>query len=138
MSEPNLGDELPQALDTGKDVDGIPYCRKHHCRMKLTSGGRKNGPTAYYKCPVPRCNETAQKIKTSREGVVPRQPLACPRCSQDKQVYCEKDDTASTAASVVLKCPSCGWKSSAFVKPHLAAAQLDRGRRTPTVGVGDR
>jgi hypothetical protein len=135
--EPNGTDAQP-----AKDTDGVPYCRVHHCRMKQKSGGKKSSPTAYYSCPVDRCQEKAQKIKTVNECVVPRDPLTCPRCSKGgKPVHCERDPKASTAAMVILKCPSCGWKSSAFAVPQLAAAHFaarQQGRKPPIENLGDR
>lgn len=121
--------ELPEVLPA-KDVDGVPYCRKHHCRMKQTSGGKKGNRTSYYSCPVDDCEEKAQKIKTERECIVPPQPLACPRCSKSGDpVYAERDQRFSTAAAVILKCPSCGWKSSPLPIPQFALAELNRRRR---------
>lgn len=114
----------------GKDVDGIPYCRDHHCRMKRSSGGKRGSATTYYKCPVAGCECTAQIIKTKVESVVPPKPLACPRCTRDKKpVICERSKRHSTAASVVLQCPSCGWKSNSLAVPSLAAQDL-RNRST--------
>lgn len=123
-----------------KDSDGVPYCRKHHCRMKQASGGKKGGPKLYYSCPVPGCEERSQKIKTPRECVVPAQPLECPRCSKDgKPVYCERDKKSSTAAMVILRCPRCQWKSSAMAVPQLAAAHLmQRQRPEPVEEIGSR
>lgn len=128
-----------QDIGPAKDLDGIPYCRVHHCRMDQASGGRKDSPTAYFACPVPECKETGQRIKTPRESIVPRSPLACPRCSkQESPVYCERDTKCSTAASVILKCPDCGWKSNAMAVPQLAAAHFARRHTEITAGVGDR
>lgn len=143
-----MPETAPMALDDSveeienvpaKDNDGIPYCRVHHCRMKYSSGGKKNSPTAYYSCPVPKCDEKQQIIKTANVGVVPPQPQPCPRCSRDKKpVYCERDAHASTAASVVLKCPDCGWKSNAMVVPQLAAALAARKPSIAVENIGDR
>lgn len=120
-----LDDVAPVDSAPAKDVDGIPYCRKHHCRMKMVSGGKKSSPTAYYACPVRNCDEKEKRIKTSVPGVVPPNPLACPRCSKgENHIYAERDPASSTAASVILKCPSCGWKSTAFAVPQLAAAHF--------------
>lgn len=121
-----------------KDVDGVPYCAKHHCRMEQKSGGKKGSAAAYFGCPVPGCTETAKRIKTSRETVVPSSPQLCPRCSTDKKpVYCERDNGVSTAASVVLKCPECGWKSNALAVPQLAAA-MSANRKPHIHNIGDR
>ena len=131
--------EVEAAPLTPKDNDGVPYCRKHHCRMKYSSGGKKGSPTAYYSCPVPKCGETAQKIKTPDERVVPARPQACPRCSKGKkEVYCERDGHASAAGRVVLKCPLCGWKSAALAVPQLAAHYFARRPATPAESIGDR
>jgi hypothetical protein len=134
----------PMLLDAGsdapatpaKDVDGIPYCPKHHCRMEMASGGKKGSPTSYYRCKVDGCDEKAKRIKTDRPGVVPAQPQECPRCNG---VICERDPASSNGAKVVLKCPCCGWKSTALAVPQLAAAMF-AGRRTAAVEpmVGDR
>ncbi len=122
-----------------KDVDGIPYCRKHHCRMKQKSGGKKESPTVYYGCPVPKCKEKSQIIKTTHPGVVPAQPQPCPRCSKGAEpAFCERDEHSSTAASVILRCPDCGWKSSALAVPQLAAAHFARRREPPITNIGDR
>lgn len=136
-------DTAPMSLDedvvstegaAAKDTDGVPYCRVHHCRMEQKSGGKKSSPTVYYGCKVEGCEEKAQRIKTKNEGIVPPQPLPCARCSKGgKPVYCERDPKSSTPASVILKCPRCGWKSNAMVVPALAAAHLaSRHRERPT------
>lgn len=132
-------DKYPSADGSAKDADGVPYCRKHHCRMERSSGGKKGNPTEYYKCPVPNCDAKAQKIKTIRECVVPKQPLACPRCSKgSKPVHCERDIDASTAAMVILKCPRCKWKSSAMAVPQLAAAYFAHRERPKESELGER
>lgn len=140
-NEPMGLDDDPQAAEQpSKDVDGIPYCRDHHCRMKQASGGKKGQRTAYYACPVKGCEAKQQVVKTQLPGVVPPTPLACPRCKGRKQVeFCQRDQDRSTAAMVILQCPSCGWRSSGFAVPHLAAAQFARGpQRSVESGVGDR
>lgn len=122
-------DDNPEPVEAmpAKDNDGIPYCRKHHCRMKAKSSGSQGSPTTYYGCRVPKCKETAQKIKTSHINVVPADPQKCARCSTDrKAVYCERDGDSSTAASVILRCPKCGWKSNALAVPQIAAAHFAR------------
>lgn len=122
-----------------KDNDGIPYCRKHHCRMKRASGGKKGSPTVYYSCAVAGCDERGQKVKVPNERIVPTAPLACPRCSKDgKPVYAERDQKNSTAMAVVLKCPSCGWKSNAMAAPQFAAMQSSRRNGMPSANIGDR
>ena len=144
------GDHSPMSLDgnggtdvgnTGaelaKDNDGVPYCRVHHCRMTQKSGGSADKPQ-YYKCKVPKCPETAKLISTPDERVVPQSPQACPRCSKGSDTkWCERDDRSSTAASVVLKCPACGWKSTPMAVPQLAAAHLARRLRPPVEPLGE-
>lgn len=139
QTEPMTMDDIEPEMPA-KDADGIPYCRKHHCRMEQASGGKKNSPTAYYRCKVADCKEKAQKVKTPNPAVVPAQPIACPRCSKsNKPVHCERDPKASTAAMVILKCPACGWKSSGLVVPQLAAAHFARrGPVIPIANIGDR
>jgi len=136
----SLDDSVVETDSTpAKDVDGIPYCRAHHCRMKQKSGGKKGSRTAYYSCPVPGCGEKSQMIKTKHPGVVPPQPLVCARCSdKKKKVYCERDKDCSTAAAVILRCPSCGWKSNTMAVPQLAAAHFSRQSTMLVSGVGDR
>lgn len=130
---------LPQAA---KDEDGVPYCRKHHCRMKRVSGGKKGSPTSYYQCPVVGCECKAQMIRTKRESVVPPAPVVCPRCSTDENpVVCERSDQHSRASSVVLQCPKCLWKSNALAVPTLAAqhfASRATQRYIASEGIGDR
>lgn len=125
---------VPVAPAPGKDTDGVPYCPEHHCRMKASSSGAKGTKTAYYACVVKGCDETGKRIK-GPETVVPNQPQACPRCNKNGDpIYCERDKQASTAAMVILKCPSCGWKSNALAVPQLAAALLaKRGKEQPPV-----
>jgi hypothetical protein len=139
------GNAAPMSLDdspvleetdgaAAKDVDGVPYCRVHHCRMIQSSGGKADNPKTYYKCKVAKCTETARIIKTDKPQIVPEKPQACPRCSKDGElVICERDPKSSTAAMVILKCPDCGWKSSAMAVPQLAAAHFARGRTSPPV-----
>jgi hypothetical protein len=117
-----------------RDVDGIPYCPMHHCRMIQASGARTDNPKAYYKCKAPNCKATARVVKTPDPRVVPDRLQPCPRCSGKKgDVICERDPKASTAAMVILKCPVCGWKSTAMAVPQLAAAHFARGRKPEAI-----
>jgi len=131
-------EETEVTAKPAKDADGVPYCVVHHCRMKQASGGRKNSPTAYYSCPVPGCDEKAKRIKTPNESVVPPHPQRCPRCPGKKPVFCERDANNSTAASTILQCPQCGWRSAAMARPELAAAHLAQRQRPPVADIGDR
>ena len=136
-----LDDNVQSPETAAKDADGVPYCCKHHCRMKQVSGGKRGNPTAYYGCPVKGCDERQQMVKTRLPQVVPPQPTSCPRCSsQEQQVVCERDDRVSTSAMVILKCPGCGWRSGAMPVPHFASSMLDHRERQehPIDKVGDR
>ena len=136
----NVEAEEAEPTARARDMDGVPYCRDHHCRMKQSSGGKKHSPTSYYKCPVPRCDAKAQMIKTRREQVVPPTPLVCPHCSSEsKPVYCVRSKKHSTAAFVILVCPACEWKSNSLALPQLAAQHYD-SRRSSVVApmIGDR
>lgn len=134
-----LDDDVQPVDPKPRDNDGVPYCPKHHCRMKQVSGGKKDSPTVYYKCPAGSCDERDQRIKTANENVVPPQPLACPRCTGSKgPIYCEKDAKSSTAAAVVLKCPCCGWKSNMMAVPQFAAAHAARKNEAPVEEIGGR
>lgn len=126
--------------NAAKDEDGIPYCSVHHCRMKASSGPNKNSPNkSHYKCPIRKCDEKGERIKKGPKGIVPAQPQQCPRCSTPKKpVYCQRDTTVSTAASVILKCPDCNWKSNALAVPQLAAAHLASRGRAPVEELGRR
>jgi len=132
--------DLDDGTTPAKDADGVPYCRVHHCRMTQSSGGKADNPKSYYKCKVKGCKETARIIKTPNPKVVPDHPLECPRCSrEEKPVVCERDDKSSTASMVILKCPRCLWKSTAFVVPQLAAAHIAaRNSRMPGEEIGER
>ena len=125
------------AEQPAKDIDGVPYCRDHHCRMKMSSGGKKNSPTSYLKCPVEGCEQKAQMIKTKRESVVPNNPVTCPRCAGG--IVCVRSPKFSTAAYVVVQCPSCAWKSNSMALPQLAAQHFAaRQMRRPEPMIGDR
>jgi hypothetical protein len=130
-------DDAPAAAapaddDDSRDVDGIPYCPLHHCRMIQASGAKSDNPKAYYKCKAPNCKTTARVIKTPDPRVVPDRLQACPRCTRDDSpAICERDPKSSTAAMVILKCPRCGWKSTGMAVPQLAAAHFARGNRKP-------
>lgn len=102
---------------SAKDVDGIPYCKKHHVRMEKASGGKKGAITTYFRCPVDNCDCRAQILRVKRESVVPKNPVTCPRC---KGVVCERDDRISNAQSVTLKCPRCEWRSTPLATPQFA------------------
>lgn len=124
MTEDEKTDVDVEVKKPAKDADGVPYCVVHHCRMKQYSGKQRTG---YYKCPVPGCEETGKMIKSHTKAVPPL-PLACPRCSKDKPVYCERDKRLSSQAMTILRCPRCGWKSNAMARPELVAATR-RGKR---------
>lgn len=133
MSQTDFEDaEIVQSPPAGKDADGIPYCCKHHCRMRRASGGKKDTETVYYKCPVPKCDTRAQIIKVRRESIIPQNPVECPRC---KESICERDEHNSNAQAVILKCPKCNWKSTAMATPQFANLRYDRqARAIPELG----
>lgn len=121
-----------------KDVDGIPFCITHHCRMKQRSGGGKN-KAVYYVCPVKGCETKAQTVQIER--VVPGKPTECPRC-KPKSIVCERSPERSSGAFSILVCPGCGWASGP--QPHPVFAEQDILRRqhgreeTPVANIGDR
>lgn len=115
----------------GKDSDGVPYCVKHHCRMKQTSGGKAGSPMAYFKCPVDGCEEKEKRIKSPRS--IPADPLKCPRClGLSPQPVMERDAKVSTMMYSILKCPCCGHKSAPMPRPEFVANH-SRNRGLPKV-----
>lgn len=121
-----------------KDENGVPYCLKHHCRMKQTSGGKKGAPAAYYQCPVDGCSETAKRIKTNNESSIPAEPQFCPRCSKGKDsVVLERSQKNSTPYYSILICSHCSFKSSPMPRPEFVAAQK-AARRTNVEDIGSR
>ena len=142
FDEGKVGGEPPQSQSVPRDVDGVPYCQQHHCRMRPYSGGKKGSNTTHYKCSVAGCDETAKMIRTSRESVVPPDPVPCPRCSTEKKpVICSRNQKLSTAAYVILECPECTWRTNAMASPHLVAQEMDarsRSTRVGSPGIGDR
>lgn len=124
-------------VPTPKDENGIPYCLKHHCRMKQISGGKKGAPAAYFSCPVDGCEETAKRIKTANESSIPAEPQCCPRCSKgDKRVVLERSQKHSTGYYSILAC-SCGFKSSPMPRPEFVAVQR-MAKRAAVENIGSR
>lgn len=118
-SELSTGSESPAA---GKDEAGIPYCVKHHCRMKQVSGGKKGSSVAYYKCPVDGCEEKAKRIKW-KKAIVPTEPHLCPRCvNVSPRPIMARDPKLSTGFYTILKCPCCGHKSAPMPRPEFVAS----------------
>jgi hypothetical protein len=102
-----------------KDEDGIPYCVKHHCRMRQTSGGKKGSSVAYFACPVDGCNEKAKRIKI-KKAIVPTEPHLCPRCHNiSPRPVMERDANYSNMMYTILKCPCCGHKSAPMPRPEF-------------------
>ncbi len=121
-----------------KDENGIPYCRKHHVRMKQTSGGKKGSQVAYHSCPVADCQETSKRIKTMNESSVPSKPQHCPRCSTDKKpIVLERSPRHSTGYYTILQCPACQFKSTPMPRPEFIAAQK-RARNPAVEDIGSR
>ena len=129
-------DKSEQSDRANRDLDGIPYCPDHHCRMKQSSGCRKGSRTAYYSCPVKGCECKEQVIKTKFESVVPSKPLLCPRCKSKNE--CVRSSDRSTAAYVILECPSCKWRSNALATPQFAAQRESHRRTSPLEEIGGR
>lgn len=140
--EPNEGvkaQEPPKPQAPAKDENGVPYCLKHHVRMKQTSGGKRGAPAAYYSCPVDGCEETAKRIKTTRESSIPSEPHKCPRCSRGKSVVVlERSKRRSTGFYSILECPECGYASSPMPRPEFVAAQVRRTNREQIADLGER
>ncbi len=106
-----------------KDIDGVPYCRTHHCRMKVASGAGKTKGKDYYKCPGSRCDETGVKIRSRVETVVPPAAHECPRCGTEKKpVYLVRDESRSTSTGIVMVCPECEYRGPMLATPQLEAA----------------
>lgn len=131
-----VADELEKPV---QDENGIPYCLKHHCKMKQSSGGKRGAKAAYYSCPVKGCDEKGKRIKTATESSIPSEPQSCPRCSQGKKlVVLERHPKHSSPFYTILACPNCGHKSQPMPRPEFVAAQQRERRRGAFAGVGDR
>jgi len=116
-----------------RDNDGVPYCRKHHCRMRVVSGAGKTRGKDYLACPVEGCDERGTKIRNATDRMVPSSPVMCPRC----QCACVRHDRLSDHAGVVLVCPKCKFSPGKFALPQLEVAR-QVPRRADVPGVGDR
>lgn len=143
MDPMNLDDNVAsdQAEVQLRDVDGIPYCARHHCRMKLASGAGKRTGKDYFRCPVPSCSERGTRIRTKVERIVPDNPQSCPRCSNGAtQVFCEASKDRSNPAAIVLVCPNCGFSPGMFVRPQLEAVRIQESSRLrrSVPNIGDR
>lgn len=114
---------------TPKDVDGMPYCPKHHCRMRQTSGGPAGAKIAHVCCPVDGCSQKAKRVKSQR-CLLPLAPMTCQRCSGlSPQPIMERSDKLSTGMYSILQCPVCGHKSAPMPLPEFVVNhQLSRGR----------
>jgi hypothetical protein len=121
-----------------KDEAGIPYCAKHYCRMRQTSGGKAGSPVSYFKCPVEGCEEKAKRVKSPR-SVIPSEPLTCPRCAGLKPVpVMARADKISTAMYTILQCPTCGHKSAPLPRPEFAANHARSRGQVPVEDLGAR
>jgi len=124
-----------------RDLDGVPYCVRHHCRMKQYSGRKKDRAAAHYVCPVPGCNETAKVIRIGQRSV-PAEPMQCPQCRKHgKEIYLErmpKDKTQRSATSVRLWCPVCELTVGPLALPNQAAAYAQQVKRAAVGQIGDR
>lgn len=118
--------------------DGIPYCPKHHCQMKQTSGGKAGSLVAYFGCPVDGCHATGKRIKAKR-SVVPAEPLTCHRCASVSPLpIMERDEKASTAMYTILKCPVCQHKSQPLPRPEFAERHAEARKVLPVAELGAR
>jgi len=121
-----------------KDEDGVPYCAKHHCRMKMSSGGKAGSPVAYYKCPVDGCEEKGKRIKAAA-AKIPAEPLKCHRCAGlNPQPIMERDLTASTPMYTILKCPACKNKSAPMPRPEFVASHERHRKQAAVADIGAR
>ena len=126
------------SAETPTAEDGVPYCAKHHCRMKQTSGGPKGSLVAYYKCPVDGCEEKGKRVK-AKASLIPAEPLKCHRCaSLSPEPVMERDERASSPMYTVLKCPVCGPKSGPMPRPEFAARHDEARKKMPVEELGAR
>lgn len=127
------------SADNGKDENGVPYCAKHHCRMKLMSGGKKGAKAAYYACPVSACEERGKRIKTTRESSIPADPQCCPHCKDEKgkPIVLERSYRLSRPFYTILVCSRCQFKSQPMPRPEFVASE-HRFRRQPVPDIGAR
>ena len=127
-----------ESTPVAKDEDGVPYCAKHHCRMKISSSGKAGSPVAYYKCPVEGCEEKGKRIKTAA-AKIPADPLKCHRCAGlTPQPVMERDATASNAMYTILKCPVCNHKSGAMPRPEFVASHERNRKQIQVADIGAR
>lgn len=88
----------------GIDRDGRPYCGRHNCAM-FAHGG--DGGVTYYRCKVPGCEEREKRLR----GQVPREPVWCgQRNCRDGGIALEVVAERSNYASLVMRCPQCGFE----------------------------
>jgi len=128
-----------QALpNVAKDEDGVPYCAKHHCRMKQYSGTKAGSSVAHYKCPATGCEETGKRIRAVA-AKIPAEPLMCHRCAGlDPQPVMERDPKSSTPMYTILKCPVCNHKSGAMPRPEFVASHDRNRKQAPVADIGAR
>ena len=127
-----------ESTPVAKDEDGVPYCAKHHCRMKMSSGGKAGSPVAYYKCPVDGCEEKGKRIKAAA-AKIPAEPLKCHRCAGlNPQPVMERDASSSNAMYTILKCPVCNHKSGAMPRPEFVASHERNRKQVQVADLGAR
>jgi NAD-dependent dihydropyrimidine dehydrogenase PreA subunit len=131
--------EVPSGVD--RDLDGMPYCVRHHCRMKQYSGRKRDRAAAHYVCPVPGCNETAKLVRLGQRSI-PVEPMECPECRQrGEKVFLERmpeDRTLRSSTSVRLWCPHCEYAVGPLALPNQAAAYNQQVRRAAVGEIGHR
>ena len=130
---------VPTGAD--RDIDGVPYCVKHHCRMTQYSGKTKSSARAYYRCPVPDCKATAKVVKLGQRAI-PSAPMECPECRNHGQtVYLERmpdDRSAPSQTSIRLWCPVCEYKVGPLALPHQSVVHAHQSRRAGVRDIGER
>ena len=121
-----------------KDESGVPYCAKHHCRMRQTSAGKAGSPVAYFKCPAEGCDEKGKRVKSTK-SVIPSEPCVCQRCARlDSRQVMERDVRLSTAMYTILRCPGCKGTSAPLPRPEFVENHARSRGRAPAEELGSR
>lgn len=98
--------------------EGIPYCATHHCQATSVD----DQPV----CPVEGCACRVKYVNTAHRSLIPAGPNLCQRCG----AICERDAVRSQRGFVILRCPSCDWKSNTMAEPSHGAMMLAHHERT--------
>lgn len=97
-------------LATRRVEQGTPYCARHNVLMVTSSSQER---AAYYKCPVPGCQQTDKRARPTMR--IPSEPLRCPQrsCSADdpkSAMYLEVNGAKSTPFQLRMECPRCSFQ----------------------------